>query len=67
MHLPETLYHIILFYLLCGTFYDLKLAHVFYSLVYYLYLSLEYKSHDNNDLVCLVHCYIPSDEIQYLE
>lgn len=49
-----------LFYFLHGTFYYLKLYHTFYVLVYYLYLSLEYNLHDNRNLVCLVHCYIPS-------
>lgn len=58
---------IILFYFLCGTFYDLKLAHVFYSLAYYLYLSLEYKLRDNNDLVSLVHYYVLAMRFNYLE
>lgn len=61
VHPPETIT------LFCFIFFDLKLAYVFYSLVYYLCLSLEYKLHDNNVLVRLVHCYIPSNKIRYPE
>ena len=57
---PSRNYLIILFYFIHGTFHDLKLAHVFYSLVYYLCRTLDYKLHDNKDLFCLIYCYIPS-------
>lgn len=60
---PETLYQIILFYFLHGTFHDLKLYHVFYSLVYYQFFHWNVSSMRTK--TCLSCSLLRSSHLEY--